>query len=94
MTPQKAWDLALKEKRSVLRPKPNCPWWPFVWSLRTQIKVGPDGRVPIGSQLLRLEATPGSKVILCHHPSGHHSVLAAPPNHTAKPIILFSNLPK
>jgi hypothetical protein len=25
MIPQRAWDLALKEKRSVLRPKPNCP---------------------------------------------------------------------
>lgn len=94
MTPQKAWDLALKEKRSVLRPKPNCPWWPFVWSLRTGIKVGSDGRVPIGSQLLRVHAVPGSKVILCHHPSGHHSVLAAPPDHYAKPIALFSNLPK
>jgi hypothetical protein len=94
MIPQKAWDLALKENRSVLRPKPNCPWWPFVWSLRTQIKVGPDGRVPIGSQLLRVEAPPGSKVILCQHPSGHHSVLAAAPNHKTKPVILFSNLPK
>src|ERR1035441_914035 len=35
MKPQQAWNLALKEKRSVLRPVPNCPWWPFVWSLRT-----------------------------------------------------------
>lgn len=94
MTPQQAWDLALKEKRSVLRPKPNCPWWPFVWSQRTQIRVGPDGRVPIGSQLLRVKAAPGSKAVLCHHPSGHHSVLAAPPDPKAKPVVLFSNLPK
>jgi hypothetical protein len=94
MTPQKAWDLALADKRSVLRPKPNCPWWPFVWSLRTPLKVGPDGRVPIASQLLRLAAAPGAKVILCHHPSGHHSVLAAPPNPNAKPIVLFSNRPQ
>jgi hypothetical protein len=93
-TPQKAWNLALKENRSVLRPKPNCPWWPFVWSQRTTIKVGSDGRVPIGSQLLRVEAPPGSRVILCHHPSGHFSVLAAPPTHTTKPVVLFSNLPK
>lgn len=94
MTPQKAWDLALKEKRSVLRPKPNCPWWPFVWSLRTQIKVGSDCRVPIGSQLLRVQAAPGSKAVLCHHPSGNHSVLAAAPNPKAKPVVLFTNLPK
>jgi hypothetical protein len=94
LTPQKAWDLARKEKRSVLRPKPNCPWWPFVWSQRTQIKVGPDGRVPIGGQSFRVQAAPGSKVILCHHPSGHHSVLAAPPLPKTQPRILFSNLPK
>jgi hypothetical protein len=94
MIPQTAWDLALKEKRSVLRPKTQCPWWPFVWSQRTPIRVGPDGRVPIGSQLLRVKAAPGTKAILCHHPSGHHWVLAAPPNHQAKPLILFSNLPK
>jgi len=94
MTPQKAWELALKEKRSVLRPVPNCPWWPFVWSARTQIKVGADGRVPIGSQLLRVEAAPGSKVILCHHPSGHHSILTAHPHHQAKPVVIFTNLPK
>jgi hypothetical protein len=37
MPAQQAWDLALKEKRSVLRPKPQCPWWPFVWSLRTSV---------------------------------------------------------
>ena len=94
MKPQQAWDLALKEKRSVLRPVPKCPWWPFVWSQRTTLKVGPDGRVPIGSQLLRVHAPPGSKAILCHHPSGHHSVLATPPIQKQKPLILFSNLPK
>jgi hypothetical protein len=94
MKPQQAWLLALKEKRSVLRPVPLCPWWPFVWSLRINLKVGPDGRVPIGSQCLRVEAAPGCKVILAHHPSGHYSVLAAPPHHQHKPVILFSNLPK
>lgn len=94
MIPQKAWDLASQQKRSVLRPIPNCPWWPFVWSLRTPIKVAPDGRVPIGTQLLRIDAAPGDKVIRCHHPSGHCSIIAAPPNARTKPIILFSNFPK
>jgi hypothetical protein len=28
LTPQRAWELAKKEKRSVLRPAPRCPWWP------------------------------------------------------------------
>ena len=94
MTPQKAWDLARNENRSALRPRPNCPWWPFVWSQRTPIKVGPEGRVPIGSQLLRVDAAPGTKVLLCQHPSGHQSILASPPSLLLKPLILFSNLPK
>ena len=92
MKPQHAWDTAKKEKRSVLRPVPRCPWWPYVWSQRTEIKVGDDGRVPIGTQRLRLEVPPRTKVILCVHPDGHHSVLTAQPSHKTKPPILFSNL--
>ena len=91
MTPQQAWDRARRAKRSVLRPAPRCPWWPFVWSLRTLIKTGPDGRVPIGVQRVRLEIPPGTKVVLCLHPSGHHSVLAAPPDLKAMPALLFTN---
>jgi hypothetical protein len=62
MKPQQAWNRAQKEKRSVLRPVPLCSWWPFVWSVRTPIKVGPDGRVPVGSQLFRVEAPPATKL--------------------------------
>jgi hypothetical protein len=29
------------------------------------------GRVPIGTQRLRLEKPPGTKVVLCLHPDGH-----------------------
>ena len=94
MTPQRAWELAKKEKRSVLRPAPCCPWWPYVWSVRTSLKVGFDGRVPIGTQRLRVERPPGTKIILCLHPTGHHSVLAAPPDRNEKPGLLFTNRPK
>lgn len=55
--------------------------------------VGTDGRVPIGTQRLCLEKQPGTKVVLCLHPSGHHSVLIAPPDPTTKPILLFTNHP-
>jgi hypothetical protein len=91
MIPQHAWELAKKEKRSVLRPAPRCPWWPYVWSVRTTIKVGSDGRVPIAGQRLRVELPTGAKVVLCLHPSGHNSVLAAPPDKKAKPVLLFTN---
>jgi hypothetical protein len=94
MTPQRAWELAKKEKRSVLRPVPRCPWWPYVWSLRTALKVGADGRVPIGIQRLRIERPPGTKIVLCLHPTGHHSVLAAAPDKNEKPVLLFTNRSK
>jgi hypothetical protein len=57
-TPQRAWDQALKEGRSVIRPAPRCAWWDYVWSVRTALKIGPDGRVPIGTQRLRIERPP------------------------------------
>ena len=93
-TPQRAWEQAKKEKRSVLRPAPRCPWWDYVWSVRTLIKVGSDGRVPIGTQRLRIEKPPATKVVLYLHPCGHYSVLAAPPDAKQKPVLLFTNRPQ
>jgi hypothetical protein len=93
-TPQRAWDQARKENRSVLRPAPRCAWWDYVWSVRTLIPVGRDGRVPIGTQRLRIQKPPATKVMLCLHPCGHHSVLAAPPDPKQKPVLLFTNRPK
>jgi hypothetical protein len=88
-TPSAAWDLALREKRSVLRPAPRCPWWPYVWSQRCSVRVDPQGRVAIAGQLLRIDKPPGSKVIRCLHPNGDHSVLAAPPNKNSYPVVLL-----
>ena len=88
-TPQAAWDLALKEKRSALRPAPNCPWWPYVWSQRSQAKVGSDGRISIGTQRLRSERTCGSTVTRCLHPNGDVSVLLHTPVNGQLPILLL-----
>lgn len=93
MTAQAAWDLARREKRTVLRPVPRCSWWPYVWSQRTPVRVGEDGRVAVGAHRVRLEVAPGTRVVLCQHPSSHHSVLAAPPRPDAKPVVLFTNCP-
>lgn len=92
-TPLRAWNQARKENRSALRPTLPCPWWDYVWSVRTILKVGTDGRVPIGTQRLRIEKPPGSLVVLCLHPTNHHSILAAPPDHKIKPVLLFTNRP-
>ena len=88
-TPQAAWNLALKEKRSSLRPAPKCPWWPYVWSQRSSAKVGSDGRISVGSQRLRIERPPGSSVTRCLHPNGDVSVLLHPPKHGHLPILLL-----
>jgi hypothetical protein len=56
--------------------------------------VGSDGRVPIGSQRFSVEQDRGAKVILCLHPTGHLSVLAAPPDKNEKPALLFTNRQK
>jgi hypothetical protein len=93
-TPQSAWNRAKKENRSVLRPAPRCPWWPYIWSIRTRVKVGSDSRVPIGTQRLRIEKPPETLVVLCLHPCGHHSVLAAAPHPKEQPVLLFTNRPK
>jgi hypothetical protein len=93
MTSQAAWERARREKRNVPRSVPRCPWWPYVWSQRRSVRVGEDGRVPVGAQRVRLEVSHGRRVVLCQHPSGHHSVLAHEPHPKAKPVILFTDRP-
>jgi hypothetical protein len=87
-TPNAAWQRALREKRSLLRPNPRCPWWPYVWSQRTPVQVGDDGRVPVGSQRLTIDRSPRSKVIRCSHPNGDLSFLASPPHRSSQPLLL------
>ena len=89
MTPLAAWQSAAKENRSALRHAPCCPWWPYVWSLRTSILVGPDGRVPIGTQRLRIQAPPRTRLVHCQHPNGDISILRHHPDHAAKPSLLL-----
>jgi len=89
-TPKAAADLARREDRNLLRPAPRCPWWPYVWSQRSWIKVGPDRRVPIGSQRLPVPLAPGSKVLHCLHPTGNISLLAHEPKIGERPIVLLS----
>jgi len=93
MTAHAAWARARREKRTVLRPVPRCPWWPYVWSQRTPVSVGDDGRVPVRADRIRLEVAPRTRVIHCLHPNGYHSVLAAPPDPRTKPVVLFSDRP-
>lgn len=88
-TPNAAIKAARREQRSVLRQAPRCPWWPYIWSVRTPIKIGPDGRVPVGHQRLRVSAGPGSRVIHCQHPDGSISILAHEPKSQERPALLL-----
>jgi hypothetical protein len=57
-TPNAALRHALAQNRSKLRPPPTCPWWRLVWCLRSTVRVGDDGKVPV--RTLRLSVDDGS----------------------------------
>jgi len=88
-TPASARLQAISEKRSVLRPAPACPWWPFVWSRQNSVRVGDDGKVPVGPQRQSVDAPPRSKIIQCLHPDGEIHYLRNAPDPNSKPIVLL-----
>ena len=88
-TPLAARDQALAENRSVLRPAPACPWWPYVWSQQTRVRVGDDGKVPVGPQRFAITAPPRTSVLRCLRPDGDVFYLRYAPDPKAKPIVLL-----
>lgn len=89
ITPAAARDQALAQKRFVLRPAPACPWWPFVFSQQTQVRVGDDGKVPIGHLRASIDAPPRSTVIRCLRPDGDIYFLRSAPHPQKQPVILL-----
>ncbi|MEI7591272.1 MAG: hypothetical protein WCJ49_08205, partial [Deltaproteobacteria bacterium] len=79
MAPQQAWNEAQRAKRTVLRPCKRDPWWHYLWSRRSSIRVGDDGRVPVAGQRFTVSAPPRSRLILCLHTNGSISILAKKP---------------
>ncbi len=88
-TPQAARDLALRENRSVLRPTPACPWWRYVFSQRSALRVGDDGKVPVGSLRYAIDAPPRSRVIRCLRYGGDAFFLRAHPQPNTQPVLLL-----
>lgn len=89
MTPHKAWTLAKRDHHYVLRPFREDPWWRYVWSVRTRVRVGLDGTVPVGPLRQPVAARIGGWVVHCRHPDGSISILANEPASGGKPILLF-----
>ena len=85
-TPQSRRDSYMEKKRSVLRPPPTCPWWPYICSLRSRIRVGRDGRIPIRTERLRVDGPPGVWVLRCLHSNGDISILPHPPKAGTLPM--------
>ena len=88
-TPDAARQQALAENRSKLRPPPACPWWRFIWSLRSTVRVGDDGKVPVRSLRLSVDAPPRSRLIHCLLPDGDIFLLKSPPAKDSLPLILL-----
>lgn len=94
MFPQQAWDGAIAEGRSKLRPIPKDPWWHFVWAIWHPVVVAQGGRIHFRDQVLPTRGSPGSRAVLCAHLDGTISVIKERPNKQKYPIVLFSNRPK
>jgi hypothetical protein len=88
-TPQTARGQALADNRSVLRPAPACPWWPYIWSLQTRLRVGDDGKVPLGPHRMTIGAPPRSSVLRCQRYDGDVFYLRHAPDPNAKPSLLL-----
>jgi len=89
MRPQDAWSLAKREKRFVLRPFKADPWWRYVWSVRSRVRIGVDGCVPVGAHRLPFPGRVAGSVVRCQHPDGSCTFLANEPGSGGKPIVLM-----
>lgn len=95
MTPHAAWDKAVTEGRSKLRPVPqDDPWWEYVWSTWHSAIIGPRGYVDLPFGKVPTQGISGSRATICEHLDGTYSVIRERPKHGSFPAVLFTNRPK
>ena len=92
-TPHAAHQAALAQKHTAIRPAPACPWWRFVWSLRTTVRVADDGTVPVRNVRLSIDAPPRSRVIRCILHDGDIFYLKSKPSIDTIPFVLLHSPP-
>jgi hypothetical protein len=91
MTAADAWAQALDQGRTRMRPRPQCPWWEYVWSEMESVTVLPRGRLRIGMDEVAVGAKTGDRVVLCNHTDGSYSVLLKPPKRGEFPVVLYTS---
>lgn len=89
MPPQEAWQDSTARGHNVLRRFRRDPWWQYIWSVRTNLKVAIDGTVPVAGHRQRIALPPGQKVTRCEHVDGSYTFLAYPPGTGGNPIVLL-----
>ena len=97
MTPQEAWDKAMAEGRSKIRPAPvSDPWWHYVWSTWHSVTVGARGYAELPPPIGRIptQAEPGSRVTMCEHLDGTYSLIKDRPRKGCFPVLYFTNRPR
>ena len=94
MPPQVAWDRAMAEGRSKLRPIPREPWWSYVWATWHSAVIGKGGRVHLEAKEFPTQGAPGTRAVICEHLDGSYSILKERPNKQKYPVVLFSNRPR
>lgn len=92
-TPHAAHQLAIAQNHSKIRPVPNCPWWRLIWSVRSTVRVGDDGKVPVRNLRLSVDASPRSRLIRCILHDGDIIFLKSPPLKNTLPAILLHSPP-
>jgi hypothetical protein len=89
MPPQTAWERAQHEHRSQMRPCLRWAWWPYLWTVRTLVKVGLDQCVPAGVQRIKLSFPVGTRLTRCEHPDGAYTFLANQIGRGGRPIVVL-----
>lgn len=93
MTPREAWNTAVREGRSKLRPVPKEPWWQYVWVNWYKVKVAQGGYVFFRNERFPTRMPTGTRAFLYEHPDGKISILKNTPQKGELPVILFTNRP-
>ena len=94
MTPRAAWDKALAEGRSKMRPVPDDGWWELVWSQWGGIVVGPGGKAVVDGIWCPTACANGTRGWVCRHVDGTFSIVLNKPEKGVRPKVVFSTNPR